>query len=230
MKKIILAVCFSVLLTVMFLHCPVQAEESAAEDNGIVVQPEDKTAIAGTAIDFSVETNLSDATYQWQYSKDGGETWKDSPSSGNTTNTVHVNTNASMDGRLYRCVIKSGSVEVETNHVLLTVKGIKTQPTEQTVIVKEKAVFTVETTVPGATFQWQYSKDGGKTWKNAPSSGATTEEVTVQTSIKLIGRLYRCVVTYDDTELYSEEVRLYIQGFRNRPGEKHILQAGQGQS
>ena len=60
MKKIILAVCFSVLLTVMFLHCPVQAEESAAEDNGIVVQPEDKTAIAGTAIDFSVDFSYNE--------------------------------------------------------------------------------------------------------------------------------------------------------------------------
>ena len=66
MKKRTMAICFSVLLAVMFLQYSVEAEESAAEDNGILVHPEDTTAVAGTAIDFSVETSLPDAAYQWQ--------------------------------------------------------------------------------------------------------------------------------------------------------------------
>ena len=184
---------------------------------GIKTQPSAKTVITGEKATFKVVTTVSGATYQWQYSTNGGTTWTNSPSTGNKTATVTVNASTSMNGRLYRCQVTYGDTVLTTNAVKLTVKGIKTQPTAQTVVTGEKAVFKVVTTVTGATYQWQYSTNGGSNWINSPSSGNKTATLTVNASVSMNGRLYRCLVTYGDTVLTSNAVKLNVKGIKTQP-------------
>ncbi len=94
--------------------------------------------------------------------------------------------------------------------VNLSVKGIKTQPKAQTVVVGETAEFSVETTVVGATYQWQYSKDGGKTWLNSSAAAGKTDTYTVVAEARQNGWKYRCKVTYGDTTLTSSAVILIV--------------------
>ena len=210
MKKIIAAL-FSVIMAMVILQF------SAKADEGITNQPEDVTTLTGRPIQFSVQTDLPNPTYQWQYSKDGGSTWVNSPSAGNKKATVTVNAIASMNGRVYRCLITSEDVQLETRHALLTVKGIQTQPSVQKVIDGENAVFRVVTTVAGASYQWQYSKDDGETWVNSSSSGNNTATVSLNTDVGMHGHLYRCLVTYDDTVLESKSVKLTVKGIKTQP-------------
>ena len=177
---------------------------------GIKTQPTAQTVVAGEKVTFTVVTTVSGATYQWQYSTDGS-TWINSPSSGNKTATVTVNSNAAMNGRQYRCKVIYGDTELISKAVKLTVKGIKTQPKATTVTSGEKATFTVVTTVTGATYQWQYSTNGGSTWVNSPSSGNKTATVTINSNASMNGRLYRCLVTYGDTVLTSSTAKLTVK-------------------
>ena len=177
---------------------------------GIKTQPTAQTAITGEKAIFKIVTTVSGATYQWQYSTNGGSTWTNSPSTGNKTNTLMVNTNVGMNGRLYRCLVTYGSTELKSKEVKLTVKGIKTQPKAITVEQGAQAIFKVVTTGSGATYQWQYSTNGGSTWKNSPSSGNKTATLTVNTNGSMNGRLYRCKVTFGDTVFLTNAVKLNV--------------------
>ncbi|MBQ7059484.1 MAG: leucine-rich repeat protein, partial [Firmicutes bacterium] len=190
---------------------------------GITAEPTDQTAVAGKKAVFTVETTADGATYQWQYSTNGGTTWINSTSSGNKTETISVNTNVSMNGRLYRCVITYEDTELKTRSALLTVQGIKAQPTDETVIAGNKVEFTVETTVEGATYQWQYSTNGGTSWTNSPSTGNKTETVSVNSSAAMNGRLYRCRVTYGDTVLTTRSALLTVEGIQTQPSAQTVV-------
>ena len=197
---------------------------------GITTQPTDETVVAGNQVEFSVETTVEGATYQWQYSTNDGTTWTNSPSTGNKTETVSINSSAAMNGRLYRCQVTYGDTVLTTRSALLTVEGIKTQPSAQTVVAGNKVTFSVETTVEGASFQWQYSTNNGTTWINSPSTGNKTATVTVNSSVAMNGRLYRCQVSYDDVTLTSKTALLTVQGIKTQPaaqtevaGEKAVF-------
>lgn len=235
-KKVLIIISISVAVVIIILLAVILilsgkdkkpsselSSEQVADDSGILAQPADITALAETKASFSVKTNLPDPSFQWQYSKDDGENWTDSPSSGNTKDTVTINVVASMDGRLYRCLITSGDQEVETKYALLTVKGIKTQPTDLMAFEGELNGFHIETTVEGAKYQWQYSKDEGKSWIDSPSSGNKTDTVSINIISSMNGRLYRCLVTYGDKVYESEEVRLTVYGFKTQPASQTVF-------
>ncbi len=86
-------------------------------------QPANITAAAGSTVKFTVKASGSDPTYQWQFSTDGGSTWKASPATGNKTATLSVPATASRSGYKYRCVVKSGTAKVTTKVATLTVTG-----------------------------------------------------------------------------------------------------------
>ena len=73
-------------LTVRALSKGVPQENTAVGSPLVTVQPEpycitkhpqSVTTYPGTAVSFHVETQDPNATYQWQYSTDGGTTWYD---------------------------------------------------------------------------------------------------------------------------------------------------------
>ena len=69
----------------------------------VTSQPADLTAAAGETVQFSVVAESEkEFTYQWQYSKDGGETWLNTSYDGCTTDTLNVPATANNNGRMYR--------------------------------------------------------------------------------------------------------------------------------
>ena len=85
---------------------------------------------------------------------------------------------------------------------------ITKQPVSTAVKVGENFVFKVAATGTGLTYQWQYSTDAGKTWKN---SSAKTAVYSATAMKSYDGYLYRCIVTDSNGKVeISNEATLYI--------------------
>ena len=102
----------------------------------------------------------------------------------------------------------------DTHFNLLSVRDsggdiITKQPVSAAAKVGGKAVFSVAATGEGLTYQWQYSTDAGKTWKNFSPVTASFAINNVQASYN--GWMYRCVVTDSsgNSEI-SNESTLYV--------------------
>lgn len=73
----------------------------------IVTQPTSATVLVGSEAQFTLETSGM-TTYQWQYSTDEGETWKDSGAASASTRTLCIEGSPDRSGYLYRCRIADG--------------------------------------------------------------------------------------------------------------------------
>ena len=167
----------------------------------ITTQPADQSAKVGEAAKFTVAASGAGLKKQWQLSKDGGKTWTDSGASGNKTFTLSVvKVAAGYNNLQYRCVITDANgVVLNSAPATLTVQKsapvITTQPADQSGKVGETAKFTVAATGTGLKKQWQYSKDGGKTWVNSGASGNKTFSLSFSITAGFNKLLYRCVIT-----------------------------------
>lgn len=97
----------------------------------IIRNPIDVTAPDGTTINLNVLA--SNATgYQWQLSTDGGETWRNSTSTGYNTDTMTFTARAAYSGRKYRCVVSNsyGSTETDAITLLIDPSGTYVEPTD----------------------------------------------------------------------------------------------------
>ena len=165
----------------------------------ITSQPEDKTVTVGTRSSFCVAAGgQSGLSYQWQYSDDDGETWKDATSTGCRTATVKPSgAQAGWNGRQYRCLVTGAGGTTVSGTATLSVKPkITTQPASQTAAVGSTIRLSVTAVGKGPiSYQWQY-KDPGRSWTNSASAGARTATLrpsAVKSSWN--GRQYRCLVT-----------------------------------
>ena len=101
----------------------------------------------------------------------------------------------------------------DTHFNLLSVRDsggdiITKQPVSTVAKVGKQTTFTVVATGDGLTYQWQWSADGGKTWKN---TSTTTASYTVTPSASFNGYKYRCVITYSNGKsVISDEATLYV--------------------
>ena len=176
----------------------------------IAAQPRAQTAAVGETAAFTVAASGTGLQYQWQYSNNNGLTWTNKTGSTSATHTVTVK--ASYNGMLYRCVIKNSAGSVTTEAVRLTVDGVKpkimTQPEAKTAAAGKTATFEVDAAGTGLTYQWQYSTDGGTTWKN--KTGATSAAYTVTAKASYNGILYRCRVKNSYGTVYSESAVLTV--------------------
>ena len=84
------------------------------------------------------------------------------------------------------------TVTTETARVIV-LPAITAQPKDASGKLGDVLKFTVSATGNGLTYQWQYSKDGGKTWL-ASSSRTTTATCTLSSAAR-DGWLYRCRIT-----------------------------------
>jgi hypothetical protein len=167
----------------------------------ISANPVDASAVSGNTVQFSIQAEGDGLVYQWQWSGNGGESWADTKTKGYHTNTITVTTNNFMDGRLYRCVVKtyngSGWNKTETEAARLTVlpaADILEAPQNVTVKAGEIASIHVGADGEGLTYQWQWAKFVG-TWKNTTMDGATTDTLNIAATKEMNGRYYRCVIT-----------------------------------
>ena len=76
---------------------------------GITGQPKDVNAAAGTKVKLTVKAVGDGLSYQWQLSRDGGETWNDCTSEGSDQASFSFKLKASFSGRQYRCVVMDES-------------------------------------------------------------------------------------------------------------------------
>lgn len=158
--------------------------------------------VSGAQAVFTVEAQGTGVTYQWQAKRPDGASWFNTGLSGYNTNTLTVRAYDARSGYQYKCMIMTpnGSYQnkVYSEPVLLTVEpaaAISEQPQNVTAAAGEKAVFHVEATGEGLTYQWQVSTNGGKTFKNLNSGvGVQTATLEVDAVAARDGYYYRCVV------------------------------------
>ena len=89
----------------------------------ITTQPTNKTVTVGNGAAFSVTTVSGVVAYQWQYMTTYSSNWTDV--SGGTSRTLTIsNATTSMNGRHYRCVVKTSPIDYDvSNAALLTVRN-----------------------------------------------------------------------------------------------------------
>ena len=95
-------------------------------------------------------------------------------------------------------VTASDSVNVQTRTVYryrYIGPSITTQPSNQVVEENETATFSVAVNGRNLSYQWQTSKDGGKTWSNSALSGNKTASLQVLGVEGRNGYQFRCIIT-----------------------------------
>jgi hypothetical protein len=128
--------------------------------------------------------------------------------SDNSTKNV---TGYSLSGSIEKVGSNTITVTYQGKTTTFTVTGVSSggssgslqitkQPVSVTIKRSEKAVFSIEATGSGLTYQWQYSNNSGSTWTNLTegtgASGTTTNTVTRSNFYMTISnQLHRCIVT-----------------------------------
>ncbi|MBR4345253.1 MAG: hypothetical protein IKP88_21530, partial [Lachnospiraceae bacterium] len=167
----------------------------------ITSHPQNVTASADSTVQFKVSANGESLKYQWQTSKNNGQTWVNSSMSGCKTNTLNVVAIADRNGYMFRCVITDkNNISVASNAATLTVTSqselkITSQPADVTTPANATVKFIVTASGTGLKYQWQTSKDGGSTWVNSGMSGYNTNTLNVLAVAARNGYKFRCVVT-----------------------------------
>ncbi len=177
----------------------------------ILTNPSDKSTNMGNEVTFRAYAGGKNVSYQWEYSKDGGSSWK--TWSGKTEKDLVVKASSTNNGCLYRCKASNSYGSVRTTAAKLTVKGVLSitkQPAAQKGAVGTTVSFKVEATGSNITYQWQYSKDKGKTWTNCSSTGYNKATFSFKTSRAMDQRMFRCIVTSNGASITSDAAKLTV--------------------
>ena len=165
----------------------------------ILNQPKSQEVEEGKTAKFVVAANGIGLSYQWQVSKNAGKTWSNTSLGGNKTETLQVTATETRDGYRFRCVVtdeKGKSITTESAKLIITGElEITGQPADQEVEEGKTAKFVVAANGIGLSYQWQVSKNGGKTWSNTSLGGNKTETLQVTATEVRDGYQFRCVVT-----------------------------------
>ena len=186
-----------------------------AEAAAFVQQPENQKVFKNTEAAFKAEVNLPYDTYQWQYSKDGGNTWKNlSKTTYGSSDSLTFTAKASYDGYQYRCVVTlTDKRKITSDAAALTIDkpAITEQPADQTADTGDTVAFSVEAYGEMKACQWQYSKNAGETWKNlSVKTYGDTNVLSFTMKKSYDGYQYRCRITFTDgTKLTSDAAQLH---------------------
>ncbi|MCR5368086.1 hypothetical protein [Eubacterium sp.] len=135
--------------------------------------------VAELRVDTIGENNLK---YQWMYSKDGGATWDYSTCQGNKTNSIKVIVKCAYDKEIkYRCKVYNSNEAVYTRGMSISgsslIGGGANYGIEHPSGVKSHIKLEVD--VPEETkYEWQVSKDDGKTWKKSKYKHVLEEDTS----------------------------------------------------
>ena len=164
----------------------------------------------GTATFTGIATgdNLS---YQWEVSTNSGANWSNYVGTGATTASISiVNPTIATNNNQYRLKVTgtvcSSTVTSSPATLFINNPTITGQPVAATVITGDTAIFSVVTSVPGTTYQWQRSATLNGTYLNvanatptgvtyANDTTATLSVITSATTVAGTANFYRCVVT-----------------------------------
>ncbi|NUY81878.1 hypothetical protein HUK80_13320, partial [Flavobacterium sp. MAH-1] len=186
----------------------------------------------GSAV-FTVAASGAVSGYQWQYSTDNatfnnvtagvpvGATY-----SGATTASLTVNTTAATPAAgtyFYRAVVNGAApcAAVPSNGAQMQIYTpvIGTQPSPATVFAGNSTTFTVSTSEPSPSYQWQYGTSASGPWSNVvnntPANITYANGTTATLTVNVLGgaaaaanRYYRAVVTSASCSVNSNSALL----------------------
>ena len=87
----------------------------------ITAQPQSVNVKAGQLVEFTVEATGENLKYRWYRSNDDGATWVETWLDGYNTNTLSFTANAARAATPYKCVITSGTNNVVSDPVTVTI-------------------------------------------------------------------------------------------------------------
>ena len=151
----------------------------------------------------------STVNYQWQCTTDGGKTWKNIKNDTSKTPQLSLKVNTTNVTFNYRCVIKSNGFKAISETAMIF--AAQASASVSKVDIGKDVKFTVKAYRGGKTlkYQWQYSQDGGATWKNATSSkGNKTATLTITTNTTNVQMLFRCVVSGGNGKVITNAVHV----------------------
>ena len=189
----------------------VKAEEAFK----IIEQPSDAEAMSvDEMVTFEVgATGVK--SYQWQFSRDNGNSWQATGFTGNRTSKMTVELNASRIKYLFRCELTGADGnKLYTDAVKAEEKfAITSQPSDVDVTnTSEIVAFKVEAAGVGS-YQWQFSRNNGASWQSAGFTGSRTSEMTVELNASRMNYLFRCELTGKDgsKKLYTDTVSAKVK-------------------
>ena len=179
----------------------------------ILTQPVSQKVARAKKATFTVAVAGNNIRLQWYQSKDNGKTW--TALAGETGTALTVKGSVANNGFLYRCKAANSKGKSFSTEAKLTVSGVKpairTQPVNKAVTAGKQVTFKIDATGVGMKYQWQYSKDGGKTWINNKGKGSNTNTFSFTTKKTQNGLKYRCVVTNTYGSRASNAVNLKVK-------------------
>ena len=154
-------------------------------------------------------------SYQWQFSRDNGNSWQATGFTGNRTSKMTVELNASRIKYLFRCELTGADGnKLYTDAVKAEEKfAITSQPSDVDVTnTNEIVAFKVEAAGVGS-YQWQFSRNDGASWQSAGFTGSRTPEMTVELNASRMNYLFRCELTGKDgsKKLYTDTVSAKVK-------------------
>ncbi len=183
----------------------------------IVEQPEDITAADQETITLAVKATGTEIKYEWQVSKDDGETWTASTQDGAKTDTLKVKAVAEESGYQYRCAVTNTVGEAVTDPITVTVEfapKITAQPSDMKTVADRMVAASVEASgSEPLQYSWEYREDSSGEWKAVGGedySGEDTSSLTITATTDKNGNEYRCVVTNAAGETASEAAALTV--------------------
>ncbi len=196
----------------------VPAPETAPE---VTSNPSNRTVTEGESASFSASaTGNPTPTAEWEYSTDGGSSWKDTGSGGDTFQIASTTT--SENGWKFRAMFTnsagkehSASAELLVNELQIPPE-VTANPQGQTVTAGESASFFASASgTPAPSVEWQVSTNGGSNWSSAGGSSDTFETGPTNTSES--GRLYRAVFHNSAGKATSAAAELRVEAVQFAP-------------
>ena len=145
--------------------------------SAVPAAPAGLTAAANNGQAALTWTNPNDSTItEYEYSKDGGTTWADVPSSSATTTSYTVT--SLTDGTAYTLAIRAVNTTGNglPTSVTATPVYLPLMPKGFTAVLASDTTATLRWTDPSDSTitKYQYTKDNGTTWADIPGSGSAT--------------------------------------------------------
>ncbi len=184
----------------------------------ITSQPSDQTVCEGNDVNFSVNANGTNLSYQWQSNISGS--WQDISDggdiSGTSTDTLTIASAENADEADYRVVVTGDCGADQTSDpASLTVNDatrIISQPSDQSVCQGNTVTFGLNAEGSNLSYQWQ--SNAGGSWQDLSDggdiSGATTDSLTISNTEQADQADYRVQVSGDCGDQTSNEVRLRV--------------------
>jgi|GEM_PF-1979010 len=191
----------------------------------------------GATTQFTVGATGTGLTYQWQYATSVNGTYANvanaTPAgttySGATSATLSVSTTTATPASqyFYRAVV-TGTAPCTTATsdaatLSINAPAITSQPVASAVITGNATTFTVATSAPSPTYQWQFATTSGGTYTNVADStptgvtysGAQSATLAVNTGTAAVGNgyYYRVVVTSGGCTVTSNTAQMSVTNY-----------------